>query len=392
MHILFVASRLPYPPLQGDRLRAYHQLRLLSQRHTITLVAPLANAAEAEQRVHLDPYCAHIEFLPPQRSAGLWRVLAGWPSGLPWQTLYWAHPRWAQRVQALAHTRAVDLVHVQLIRMAPVAAALGRYPRVLDLIDALSVNMARRAAREPAWRAWVWRAEAKRVLAYERRLLHDYSRLTVSSASDAAAIGASPHLHVVPNGVDLARFPFHLAPRDPARLVFTGRLSYFPNADAAEYLVRDILPRVQVQVPEVLVDLVGADPSPRVQALARQPGVTVTGYVPDLHSYLARATLAVAPLRAGSGMQLKVLEAMASGTPVVASPLALGGLPASPGEHLLLAPDANQFADKIVALLRDTETRQRLAHRARALVERQFTWEASVAQLEQVYAQARAPG
>lgn len=383
-----MASRLPYPPLQGDRLRAYHHLRLLSQRHTITLAAPLARAFEAQHLPQLTEFCAHIELLKTRRGWGPLRVLTGLTSGLPWQTLYWADPRWARQIGALAATHPFDLVHVQLIRMAPVVAGLRHYPRVLDFIDALSVNMARRARRAGAGQAWLWRAEAGRVLRYERRLLQEFDRLTVSSLSDANAIGTSPRLQVVANGVEVDRFPFHTTPRHPARLVFTGRLGYFPNADAAEFLVNSILPRVRAQIPDVQVDLVGTNPSRRVRSLGRQPGVNVTGYVPDLYSYLAQATLAVAPLRSGSGMQLKVLEAMASGTPVVATPMALGGLPGTAAEYLALASNETQFADKIVFLLRNPAERSRLAAKARALIERQYTWEASVAQLERVYAEA----
>jgi sugar transferase (PEP-CTERM/EpsH1 system associated) len=388
MHILFVASRLPYPPLQGDRRRAYHQLRLLSRQHRVTLVAPVSRRGEAAGAAKLVPYCAHIELVPVSPWRGAWRAAWGTPTGLPWQTLYSADPALSQRVRIVLQREPVDLAHVQLIRGAPTGAVLSGVPRVLDFIDALSLNMARRAERQRGLMAWLWRQEAARAGRYERELIHQFTRLVITTEQDRAAIGDYPNLRIVPNGVDSEQFSFVATGREPALLVFSGRLGYFPNADAAAYLVEEILPLIRRQVPEAQVALVGADPPARVRRLERVAGVKVTGYVESVHAYLARAAVAVVPMRAGTGMQLKMLEAMASGAPVVATPFALGGLPARDGAELYIAHTTTQFAERVVELLRDRALRARLALNARRMVEAHCGWGPAVEALERVYAEA----
>ena len=388
MDILFIASRLPYPPLQGDRRRAYHQLRWLSRRHRVTLVAPVWHRAEAAGAAELAPFCAHVELVPLSAWRGAWRAGWGTPTGLPWQTLYYGDPALSERVRVVLERQPVDLAHVQLIRCARVGAVLSGVPRVLDFIDALSLNLARRAARERGLLAWLWREEARRAGRYERELIRHFTQLVITTEQDRAAIGDYPNLRIVPNGVDTELFPFVASGREAALLVFSGRLGYFPNADAAAYLVEEILPLIRREVPEAQVALVGADPPARVRRLARVPGVKVTGYVDSVHAYLARATVAVVPMRGGTGMQLKMLEAMASGAPVVATPFALGGLPARDGEELCIAGSTTQFAERVLELLRDPARRDRLAHNARRMVEVHCGWGPAVAALERVYAEA----
>jgi glycosyltransferase involved in cell wall biosynthesis len=168
---------------------------------------------------------------------------------------------------------------------------------------------------------------------------------------------------------------------------------YFPNVEAARWFVERVLPLVRREEPKVKLSIVGARPVPSVQRLAAVSGVDVTGFVPRLRDHLARAAVAVAPMRSGSGMQFKVIEAMAMGTPVVATPFALGGLKAIDGKHLLVAESAEAFAAKLVLLLRDQVLQRRLSHHAGRLVEDNYTWERTVEALERVYslALARSP-
>jgi len=390
MHVLFVASRPPYPPLQGDRVRAYHFLRHLVRRHRVTLVAPVtarltpevqaANAALAERWV-------------PVRIPRRWWVQAAlrYPfSARPLQTLLFAAPSLLRAVQALVAQHAFDLVHVQLARLGPVAEVLPpQLPRVLDFIDALSLNMARRAAREPWPQRGFFLLEARRMARYERALVQVYTQQVVTSTVDRAAIGDFPTLHVIPNGVDVDAFPFYAGPREPGLIVFTGRMGYFPNEEAAVFFATQVFPQVRRAVPHARFVIVGADPTPRVQRLARLPGVEVTGFVPRVQDYLQRAQVAVAPMRSGTGIQNKVLEAMAAGAAVVATPQALGGIAARSGEHLLVAEDAAGLAAQVVRVLQDPTLGPRLARAARAWVETHHSWARATAQLEAVYQAAR---
>jgi len=382
--LLFVASRFPYPLIQGDRVRAYHQLRLLSRRFSITLLAPGHPDADRQGLDALAPWCSRIELVPRSTLKTIGRLLIAPLSHLPFQTLYTFDGAFHSRLNHLLSEDQFDLVHVQLVRMAPIASGQGNLPRVLDLVDALSLNMMRRSRQEHPPLSWLIWLEAKRVQRYERVLSRRYDRLVVASALDQAYMNLE-NVYVVPNGVDLEKFPFTEDERERATIVFTGRMAYYPNADAAVFFAREILPRIRAQMPEARFIVVGADPPQRVRQLARIPGVEVTGYVPHLHTYLARATVAACPLRAGSGMQFKVLEAMASGTPVVATLGALGGIEAQDGVHLLVAESAEALAAQVVRLLAEPALRRYLAYNARRLVEQRYTWERSVQLLEAVY-------
>jgi len=388
MRILFVASRFPYPPIQGDRVRAYHHLRVLSQQHRITLIAPAPEGDQARGLTAIEPFCEQIHVIVTPVWRRLLQLARAPFTSLPLQTLYLFSPGTRVKARQLLERELFDLVHVQLVRMAPVGACMDGIPKVMDFIDALSLNMSRRSQRERGLMAWVMSMEAQRVHHYERELTQQYDQLVVSSPLDRDAIGDYDNIHVIPNGVSIEEFPFVDGERASDAIIFTGRMGYFPNADAAVWFARQVLPLVRRRLPHVQFSIVGADPTPEVQALAREPCVSVAGYVSSIQRYLHQATIAVAPMWAGSGMQFKVIEAMCSGTPVVATPYALGGIEACHGEHLLVGEDAESFADQVVRLLEDRELRHHLAYSARRLVEAKYTWERAVAMLEDVYSLA----
>lgn len=385
LKILFIASRFPYPPLQGDRVRAYHQLKRLARRHRVTLVTPLSDERDTEHLGAIEPLCERVITVPIRRWNGVRNLLSSPFSPLPWQTIYWYHAKTAQAVHQARARDHFDLAHVQLVRMAPAALSLSGTPRVLDFIDALSLNFRRRSERQSGLAAMIIRQEANRLWKYENRLVGLYDRMLISSRKDRDFIGGHERIHVVPNGVDIDGFPYHHGARDPDLIIFTGRMGYFPNADGAVWFAFKVLPLVRRERPSARFVIVGADPPARVRALARLPGVEVTGYVPDLAACLGGASVALSPLHSGSGMQFKALEAMASGTPVVVTPHSLGGLKAEHGKHLLIASTAEDFAAAVVRLMRDRELRGRIAREARTLVESRYTWEHSVAAMEVVY-------
>lgn len=389
MKLLFVASRFPYPPIQGDRARGYHHLRILSRQHNITLVTPPPGKNQKDDLNAIHPLCERIEVVPTSLWRKLWRLSQAPFTSLPLQTLYVFDARIREKVQKLLEKETFDVIHVQLVRMAPIADYVGDMPKVLDFIDALSLNMARRSRREHGFLAWLMNKEAQRVHHYEQALIRQYDQLLVSSPVDRDVIGDYDNIHVIPNGVNIADFPFIENRREPGKIVFTGRMGYFPNADAAIWFTEQVLPLIRQQMPQAQFFIVGADPTPEVRTLAQQPGVFVTGYVADLPDYLHRATVAVAPLRAGSGMQFKVIEAMCCGTPVVATPYALGGIEAVHGQNLLIAEDAKSFAEQVVRLLNDKALQHSLAYNARRLVEEKYTWERTVTMLENVYCLAK---
>jgi len=225
------------------------------------------------------------------------------------------------------------------------------------------------------------------MLAYERAAVARFPALLVTSQADAEALGGGDKVRVLPMGVDLCRFKFQGPEgRDPATLVFTGNMGYHPNEEAVFWFAREVWSRIKEANPEARWQIVGANPGARVRDLARTyPGVEVMGRVPDIGEHLGRATLAVCPVRSGSGIQMKVQEAMATGTPVVATSTANRGVGAAPASELIVRDDPAEFAAAVSALLGDQAARARLGAAGRAFVEQHFSWEQHGRELSGIY-------
>ncbi len=386
MRVLFLATRFPHPPRRGDQVRAFHHLRHLATRHQVTLCV-VGGSPTSDERAVVESLGVRVEAVadrPAVRAARLGR--AAWDRR-PFQVLPVASAALRSRVARLAGDH--DVVHAQLVRTGPLVEGLDR-PVVVDLVDALSMNLERRSAHDRGPGRWAAAWEARRLLPYERRLAASVSATVVSTADDAAAIG-DPSIHVVPNGVDTTEFAFDPSPRTDPVLVFAGNLGYFPNVDAAVGLVTEILPAVRATVPEARVVLAGARPARAIRRAA-SAGATVIPDPDHLAPIVAAGAVAVVPMRAGTGIQNKVLEALAVGTPVVTTARVAAAVGGVHEEHLLVAEGTGGFAAAIVRLLGDASLAASLATRGRALVEERYRWETSAAAIGDLWERAAGLG
>lgn len=390
IRILFATSRFPFPPFKGDQVRSYHQLLELGKRHEVTLIS-LCEESELESDIgELNKACVKIVRIPRSKWAGLaaaaaMPVLRGWPV----QVGLYHSSRFCRCVREHLATGKYDLFLVQLSRLDPVVPGDLDIPVVMDMVDTLSLNMLRRAGQDNFLRGLFFRMEAWRLRALEAGIVRRYADVVVVSEADRVALGDSPNVHVIPNGVDAGRFRFGLEGRKADSIVFSGNMSYFPNVDAAEWFAAKVLPLILEKRPQAEFVVAGANPHHRLRRIAEgNPAVVLTGFVPRMEDVLASMTIAVAPMRSGTGIQNKVIEAMASGLPVVASTFALGGLRVQDGRELLVARHEREFAEAVVELLADPQRRTEMARRARAYVEREHSWEGSVEQLETVFARS----
>jgi sugar transferase (PEP-CTERM/EpsH1 system associated) len=388
MRVLFATNRCPGALTRGDQLRAFQHIRHLSARHAITLLCFDAGVP-SDALDALRACCERVILAPRSRIGMAVRALSALPGARPLQVaMHDAVPR-AADLPGLLATSDFDLAHLQLVRLGGLVPRLAPLPVVVDLVDALSLNMARRAATDRGPMRAIARMEARRLAQYERTLCSRVAAATVCAAADRDAIGDIANLHLVGNGVDLQAFPFARPQASNSDIVFVGNLGYFPNVDAATWFANAVFARVRAQDPHARLRLVGARPAPALRQLAtRIDGVELVGEVDHVLPHLQRAAVAVVPLRAGSGQQLKLLEAMAAGTPVVATSQSAAGLDAIDGEHLLIADDFATMADAVLRLLGDQLLARRLALAARALVERRWSWERSALDLEAVWIRA----
>lgn len=383
MRILYLAPRHPSPPDRGDQRRVLHLLEELARQAEVTLLC-FGEGAPIDG----------VEVVTVDRGlGGLVAANLRSPSPLlPAQTRLYLHTAMLRAVHdRLGRLPAPDVVHFTLARMGPYMLGPGPWHRHLDLIDALSLNMASRARGS--------RGPARAACALEGRLMRRYEARAVAAADSSSVVSeedrlAAPGLQsavVIPNGVDLERFAFSAPAERPAELVFFGNLGYFHNVDPARLVAEQVLPLVRAEVPEATLRIVGARPAAAVRRLDELPGVRVVGPVEDMAVELRRCAAAVIPMLTGSGIRNKVLEAMATGTPVVSNRLGLQGVVgARAGVDHLHAEGAAGLATAAVELLRSPRRRDALAVEGRRLVERRYTWAAQAEALLALYGTRRA--
>ncbi len=396
MNILVIASRVPFPLEKGDKLRLYNQLRHLSVRHKLTLCALQDHALTEAQMEALSPLVNHIHVLRTPLLRKLWRMMWAWTSELPFQVTWFTDGKAKRQLERVVADTQPDLIYCQLVRCAEYVKDFHAYPKVLDYMDAFSAGMHRRSHQEKngllaIFRQGLMRVEGTRLARHESRTFDYFDAHTIISENDRLLI---PHLHrdtihIVPNGVDLDAFSAseRSAPDVPT-LLFTGNMSYAPNVDAAQHLVKDILPNVKTR--PIRVVLAGAEPASSVSALASDE-VIVTGWVNDIASEYKRATLFVAPLRLGTGLQNKVLEAMASALPCVLTPHAFAPLGMPAHGHAEICDQPETCAARIDWLLAHPEEAQDMASKAQLEVKRRFTWTTHGQTLDQVLQDALSP-
>jgi sugar transferase (PEP-CTERM/EpsH1 system associated) len=377
MRILCLTSRLPYPPNRGDRLRAFHFIEHLSREHELSLVSFVAGEAERDHVAALETYCeaVHVVSMSPTRSAvsvasNLWR-----PD--PLQVLYYRSGAMQSLIAEVTSRTAFDAAYVHLFRMAPYVEHLTGMYRIVDLTDVISKEISLSLPYRGLASRLLYRMEKPRIARYERWVAQTFEESWLISEADRKLLAAAcprANIRVVPNGVDLDWFHPTGQVREPNSLIFVGHMGVFHNIDAAIHLVTDVLPLVREQIPDCRLKIVGADPDPQIRRLDHDPSVTVTGFVPDLNEELNQAAVFVAPLRFAAGVQNKVLEAMAAGTPVVTTSLINEGLGAQADHELLVADDAVSTAEQIVLLLQDRERREQIGQAGRQFVVRNYRW------------------
>lgn len=430
LRLLVLSAYLPWHG-HGGGVLVGNLLRQLSRRHEVTLLS-YVEPGEERHLAEVAALCQHLETVAwqlEQPNAELSRSAASSQQAAA-TGVYRAWRRLPARVRSFAYAmrqlqrqwqdqrREPLPAEVATRQTAPFSAALERclHDQAYDVIVAEWPEMALYGLQGPAsalrvqetielrsvtyqryWRASkdinnkvFWFAQWRKMKRLEALIVQQYDVVTAVSQQDGqrlAKLGGQAEIVVNPIGLDLAgRLQRDTAPRDPATLVFLGRMSYGPNADAVRYFINDIFPGIRAAVPEVRFLVVGGEPPPDIQALNDRDGVTVTGYVPDPNTYLATGTVFVLPMRQGGGIKIKALEAMAAGIPLVATPAGAEGLDAAvDGRDLLIARTTTEFVAKTIAMLQNNALRQRIAHNARLMVWQRYDSATNVAQLERLY-------
>lgn len=387
MRILFLCQRVPYPPTKGEKIRAYHHLTQLARRHEVHLACLADQGVDEEHVAFLLQRCASVDVVyRSPRAAGL-LALAALFTGRPLSVAAFGSRELRRLVGERLRANRPDLIFAYSSAMAQYAEAGSGLPRAIDFVDADSEKWLTYGRVRAFPQSTLYAIEAGRLARYEGRVATEFDASFFVSSAEAAIVQrrtSRRDLRVLPMGVDLDYFQPVADPPSPRapRIVFTGVMGYYPNVDAASYYAREVLPLIRERVPEARFVVVGRSPSADVRRLANLPGVEVTGTVPDVRPFFAEAAMAVAPFRIARGVQSKVLEAMASGLPVVGTRVAFQGLGAGEADGVRMADTPETLARECVTILADAPLQRTLGEAARRYVERHHHWERLGEQLD----------
>jgi sugar transferase (PEP-CTERM/EpsH1 system associated) len=396
--LLFLAHRIPYPPNKGDKLRSYHVLHYLSQRYRVHLGCFVDDRADRKHYNKVSALCYETCFVEQSPLLARVQSLRGLATGEALSLPYYRSARMRDWIAQLLANRRIERAFVFSSPMAQYLRQHTGMRRVIDFVDVDSEKWRQYADLRPWPLSAIYRREAVRLLAFERDMAARFEHATFVSPAETALfkrLAPNSHAHVshFSNGVDADYFSPHILHRNPypagcQAIVFTGAMDYWPNIEAVEWFAREVFAQVHAQLPTLRFFIVGARPAAQLATLGRQPGVVVTGTVPDTRPFLAHAAMAVAPLRVARGIQNKVLEAMAMQKIIVVSPQALEGISAQPGSELLLARDANEFKRHISFAL-DAPGARAVALAARLRVLRDYSWTNNLARLSELLGPAQ---
>lgn len=375
LRILFLCHRVPFPPNRGDRIATHRRLLHLAERGRVTCLTfemERADAASVREIKSLGIDIITDQFRTARRQF----------AALPWlitNTPMTIRCFASRKLQKAANDflRAGPGVIVAYSSCMAQFVESARAPRVMEFGDLDSEKWLQYSKETSGISSWVYAREARTLLKYEQRIARTFDSSLVVSKAEAVTFEERTGIsaHIVGNGVDLQRFkPDPNINKIPGLIVFTGIMNYLPNVDACVRFATKILPLICKEYPNAKFRIVGAEPSKEILRLASDR-VEVTGAVPETADHLRAATVAVAPLRLGRGLQNKVLEAMACAVPIVASANATAGVDARANEHFLLADTDLEFAAAVLKLLHSPELCARLGAAERVCMEERYPWE-----------------
>lgn len=386
MKLFVLLSRVPYPLEKGDKLRAFNQIKELSNNHEIYLCAFNDTKLHPEAKQILSAYCKEIHIFPISKWSIFLNVLRFFFMGKPLQCGYFYNRNIHKKIRKLINSIQPDHVYSQLIRTSEYVKD-STIKKTLDYQDAFSKGFFRMMKTSPFWIRWFLLLEHKRLVAYEKKIFSYFDYKTIITEIDRSYIQhpEADKITVVPNGVDFSIFK-SIQVEKKYDLLFTGNFSYPPNIDAAVYLVNEIFPIVREKYPTINIVLCGANPAEKVLDL-QQENVLVTGWVDDISEYYALSRVFIAPMRLGTGLQNKLLEAMAMQLPCITSALASNPLHAENKKEIMVCNNTSEFAHAIDVLLSQPTLYQEISSNGYKFVNEHYTWESTTAILEKLISQ-----
>ena len=391
MNILWLNANLLLPLDKGGKLRTWHLMRHLAKRHDITYLSFAEPGQREEDRAGMREVCRALDTVPrtdpPKGTLAFYTDAARHiVNRLPYAAGKYRHAEYAARVRRHLESQTFDALVCDFLVPAVNLPPALRIPSVLFTHN-VEAEIWRRHADNASNQVsrLLMKGQWDRMSRFERETLSRFDLVLAVSEVDRQTFMAlypgalrNP-IHVVQTGVDTTYFAPMPGLERRAHLVFTGSMDWLPNEDGMLYFVRDILPAIRREEPNVTLSIIGRAPTPAVQRLAEQAGIEVTGRVDDVRPHVAAGDVYIVPLRIGGGTRLKIFEAMGMAKAVVSTTVGAEGLPVSPGQDIVIADEPARFAEAVVRLIRDVDERRRIEGAARRLVVERYDW-AAVAQ------------
>ncbi|KPJ69799.1 hypothetical protein AMJ44_02140 [candidate division WOR-1 bacterium DG_54_3] len=446
MNILFLSHRIPYPPIKGDKIRSFNEVKYLSKEHNLYLAFLIDDKSDLAYLDELRKYCIGLDCDVITPHFQKIRTLPYLITGKPLSVQYFYSKKLQEAIDNRLKESRIDII---ICFSSPMAEYVFRsklwrlgttdventvsdqngparhsasysqirpnLPKhlklVMDFVDVDSDKWLQysKFARFPY--SWIYNLEASHLAKYEQKVAETFDHSLFVSENEVELFKKqNPHIRnvtAIPNGVDLEYFNSNLCDslqtimdgnknerqesisHHQPILLFTGAMDYFANIDGVTWFANRVFPLIKKQIPGIQFYIVGSKPAKEVKALGRNDRIVVTGFVHDTRKYLAKATVFVAPLRIARGIQNKILEAMAMGIPVVATPQASQGIQGRVSQDLLVEEKAEDFAHQVVRLIKDASLREYFRNNAKSLIENKYSWSKNLKILEDLILRSR---
>ncbi len=399
MHIFFLAQRVPYPPNKGEKIRTFHQLKYLcSLGHNVSFACPLEQSDDLSYLKQLKKRLPITTIFTPLHNK-IFRYIKGILYRQPLSVSHFYSKNLQHQINLLFAKQDIDVIICSSSSlMEYIFQAQKKQPNILakpiniivDFMDLDSDKWQQYAKNTTVFKKTIYQREANLLKKYEHKIQENVNYCLFTSQAEVNLFNQqikNPHnVMAIGNGLDTDYFkPLHnLFNEQALTFIFTGVMDYFPNEDAVQWFVTKIWPRIKEQYKGARFIIAGMNPTAKVVALASTPGVIVTGFVEDIRDYYSQADIFVAPLRIARGVQNKVLQSFACNLPVVSTPNATQGIDCLPEIHLLEADTEDEFIQQINRLVNDASLRHKLATNALQLVEKSYSWQGQLQQLNNI--------
>ena len=386
MKILIITPRIPYPPYRGDKLKIFNISRILVKSNDVHIITFFRKNSDKELIKPLEELGIKVSLIRLTHIESIINVLIAIFQTIPFQVAWYKSKKMKNGVDGILKKMDFDVVYHHLIRTAQYLSEEGKTSRlnVIDFTDAVSLYLSRMVEQEKNMIKKLFiKSELKRINKYEK-VAENFDGLFICSEIDKKYLiekGIKQDIQILNNGVDTGYFSDGKSEFDNKRIIFTGNMPYYANSDAAIYFVNEIFPIILKKDNRIKFYIVGQQPPMRIKNLASK-NIIVTGFVKDIKVEYLKSAVNIAPMRFGAGTLNKVIESIALGVPVVATPIAVAGLPKELGKFVQIANTPKEFANKVVEVIENDSFRTEIMEYGKKVVSRLLSWETIVGDFE----------